>query len=191
MDLNKLKIRALEIAANKGWNNKGNSKHYVCLVISELMEAVEADRKNNHANLGMFYSYIDRDILRDNIERFGEDFYQGIWKGAFQTYIKDTVEDELADAFIRLLHLAGLWEVWGVYKAYDISNIDLIIPHKEKYNSFTEWVYDVVKDLFGYDAVRVGLSHIWGYCMYHNIDLERHVIEKMKYNELREDIKAY
>lgn len=189
MDLNELKEKALEVAIKKGWNN-GDSKHYICLVISELMEAVEADRKNKHANLGMFYSYIDRDILKDNIQRFGEDFYKGIWKGAFQTYIKDTVEDELADAFIRLLHLAGLLEVRGVYKDYNI-NLDPIIPYKERYNNFTEWVYDVVKDLFGYDPVRVGLSHILGYCIYHRIDIERHVIEKMKYNELRDNDKAY
>lgn len=188
MDINQLKAKALEIATKKGWN-KGSNKHYICLVISELMEAVEADRKNQHANLGMFYNYIDRDRLKDNIERFGEDFYDGLWKGAFQTYIKDTVEDELADAFIRLLHLAGLREVWGIGSKNDI----ILYRIYAEYNSFTEWVYDVVKALLSVesDAVRIGLSRIFSYCLYNHIDIERHVIEKMKYNELRDNDKNY
>lgn len=186
MDLNELKTKALEIATKKGWN-KGSNKHYICLVISELMEAVEADRKNRHANLDMFYSYIDRDRLKDNIERFGEDFYDGLWKVAFQTYIKDTVEDELADAFIRLLHLAGLEHI-------SLGKCGITPLYKENiYNTFTEWVYDVIFDLFDSDVEVVlnGLGNIFGYCLYNHIDLERHVIEKMKYNELRDNDKNY
>lgn len=188
MNLNELKIRALEIATKKGWNN-GSSKHYICLVISELMEAVEADRKNKHANLRMFYYYTDIDNLKRL--RFGEDFYIEICKDAFQTYIKDTVEDELADAFIRLLHLAGL---------YDMNlEIDKVTPYYTRvlseYKCFTEWVYDIVRDLTSNDnkvePILIGLSNIWSYCLYHRIDLERHVIEKMKYNELRDFDKAY
>lgn len=190
LDLNKLKIKALDIATKKGWNNGNSSKHYICLVISELMEAVEADRKNQHADLYKFMNYINSDRFKSSINRWDVNFQNDLWKGAFHSFIKDTVEDELADAFIRLLHLAGLWEVWGVYKTYDI-NINPIIPYKEQYKCFTEWVYDVVKSLFEYDAVRIGLSHIFGYCLYNKIDLERHVIEKMKYNELRDNDKAY
>lgn len=192
MDLNKLKIKALEIANKKGWN-KGSSKHYICLVISELMEAVEADRKNKHANLDMFYIRTDKNNLKKSLEAYGNDgnyYYNIVWKDQFEYCIKDTVEDELADAFIRLLHLAGLWEAWGVNR----DGIDIFPMYNEyNYNTFTEWVYCVVGDLMtrGNYAVRYGLSHIFGYCINNHIDLERHVIEKMRYNELREFDKAY
>lgn len=188
LDLNKLKIKALDIATKKGWNNGNSSKHYICLVISELMEAVEADRKNRHANLGMFYTYINPDFCKHG--RFdSESFRREVYKYGFETYIKDTVEDELADAFIRLLHLAGLYKV-------DFGRCGMVTPYyTSNHNCFTEWVYDVVKDLVDYhnesEIILNGLANIFGYCLYNKIDLERHVIEKMKYNELRDNDKAY
>lgn len=189
MDLNHLKKEALRIAINKGWNDKGSSKHYICLVISELMEAVEADRKGKHANLGMFYTYINPNLCKE--ARFNSEILRKeVYMYGFKTYIKDTVEDELADACIRLLHLAGLLEVWGV-KSGDINLFPMI--NRYDYNTFTEWVYLVVRDLIMMEdnTVRYGLSHILNYCFNNNIDLERHIIEKMKYNELRDFNKAY
>lgn len=187
MNLNELKNKALEIATKKGWN-QGSSKHYICLVISELMEAVEADRKNKHANLGMFYTYINPNLCKEAWAD-SEAFRRDVYKYGFETYIKDTVEDELSDAFIRLLHLAGLRNVYvgscGITPYYNPSD----------HNCFTEWVFDVVKDLVDYrlesEPILKGLANIFGYCLHNHIDLERHVIEKMKYNELREDTKAY
>lgn len=183
MDLNELKTKALEIATKKGWN-KGSNKHYICLVISELMGAVEADRKNRHANLGMFYNYINPNLCKEPL--IDSDAFK-IYKYGFEIYIKDTVEDELADAFIRLLHLAGLEHI-------SLGKCGITPLYKENtYNTFTEWVYDVIFDLFDSDVEVVlnGLGNIFGYCLYNHIDLERHVIEKMKYNELRDNDKNY
>lgn len=187
MDINQLKAKALEIATKKGWN-KGSNKHYICLVISELMEAVEADRKNKHANLGMFYSYINPNLCKESLID-SEAFKIEVYKYGFETYIKDTVEDELADAFIRLLHLAGLFNIdlgkCGITPYYTNSN----------YKGFTEWVYDVVSDLIYIgdvsEPILNGLANILGYCLYNHIDIERHIIEKMKYNELRDNDKNY
>lgn len=185
MNLNHLKEEALRIATNKGWNYNGSSKHYICLVISELMEAVEADRKDKHANLGMFYTYINPNLCKE--ARFNSEILRKeVYMYEFKTYIKDTVEDELADACIRLLHLAGLYKV-------DMSKCG-IIPYYP-YSNFTEWVYDVIKNLVNHShesgVVLDGLANILGYCDYNFIDLERHVIEKMKYNELSDFNKAY
>lgn len=189
MNLNELKIKAMETAINKGWNN-GSSEHYICLVISELMEAVEADRKCKHANLNRFYSRVDRDNLKQFIDSWGEDFYNGIWKDEFEIHIKDTVEDELADAFIRLLHLAGLRNVY-------VGSCGITPYYTSNHHCFTEWAFDVVKDLVDYklglesEPILNGLSHILGYCLINKIDIESHVIEKMRYNELRDFDKAY
>lgn len=187
MILNKLKDKALKIATKKRWN-KGSDHHYICLVISELMEAVEADRKDSHAKIEMYKDSINKDKCSESIRVFGEEFYDGILRGAFQSFIKDTVEDELADAFIRLLHLAGLRNIF-----LDEDEITPIYMTNTHY-SFTEWVYDVTRDLMNSDieeAVINGLGHILGYCEHNFIDLEWHVIKKMEYNELSTNCKKY
>lgn len=187
MNLNKLKDKALKIATDNGWNN-GSDRHYICLVISELMEAVEADRKDSHAKVERYNNSIDKDKYTESINMFGENFYEGILKGAFQSFIKDTVEDELADAFIRLLHLSGLRNIScgesGVTPLYMTNT----------YSCFTEWVYDVTRDLMDSDieeAVINGLGHILGYCEHNFINLEWHVIKKMEYNKLNIHCKRY
>lgn len=57
------------------------------LIVSEVAEAMEADRKNRYANLSLLPNGFD--------------------KGLFLENIKDTFEDEIADVFIRILDLCG------------------------------------------------------------------------------------
>jgi len=79
------------------------------LVVSELSEALEADRKNRYA------SDMPTVLLHSDLDTFPE-----IFKGN----VKDTFEDEIADAIIRLFDLCG-------YMNIDIEkHIDL----KLKYN---------------------------------------------------------
>ena len=48
MNLNELRDKAYQCAVKHGWHEEEYSnEHFLCLVISELMEAVEADRKGN------------------------------------------------------------------------------------------------------------------------------------------------
>lgn len=50
MNLNELRDRAYKTACKHGWHEEDlSNEHLLCLVISELMEAVEADRKRMHA----------------------------------------------------------------------------------------------------------------------------------------------
>lgn len=72
------------------WDKERNVGELLMLVTSELGEAMEAHRKGK-------FSQWDK-------------FHQGIAHGnLFETYIKDTFEDEIADSVIRLLDLsAGL-----------------------------------------------------------------------------------
>lgn len=98
MNLNELKDKVYHCAVAHGWHEENLSdEHFLCLVISELMEAVEADRKGMHANKKQFESYMN---LK---ERSDDEFIY-----AFKHDIKDSVEDEVANACIRLLDLAGL-----------------------------------------------------------------------------------
>lgn len=60
MRLNELKDKAYKNAVAHGWHEEDKSHcHWLCLVISELMEAVEADRKNRHASVKFFNHSID------------------------------------------------------------------------------------------------------------------------------------
>ena len=55
MKLNNLRDKAYQCAVAHGWHEENLSdEHFLCLVISELMEAVEADRKGKHAKVAMF-----------------------------------------------------------------------------------------------------------------------------------------
>ncbi len=74
------------------------------LTVSELSEALEADRKGRHADLlrfEMYYSLALRE--EENLDlRF---------KKAFEHEVKDTVEDEIADTFLRLMDLCGEYKI--------------------------------------------------------------------------------
>ena len=71
------------------------------LVVSELSEALEADRKGKHADIDAY----NANLQADDINPGDREEYD---RGAFVFLIKDTFEDEIADAMIRLLDLSAL-----------------------------------------------------------------------------------
>lgn len=173
MNLNKLRDKAYKCAVAHGWHDENLSdEHFLCLVISELMEAVEADRKGMHANRANFEYYM-KQRKRDD----GEFMY------AFKQDIKDSVEDELADACIRMLDLAGL-------RGYDLDSFDYEGSDTEDYSdmTFTESMFRIcvyVTDNFYRDEPFILLNEIFAFCRDRNIDIFWHIKQKMKYNELR------
>lgn len=173
MNLNKLRDKAYKCAVAHGWHEeKKSNRHWLCLVISELMEAVEADRKGKHANRANFEYYM-KQRKRDD----GEFMY------AFKQDIKDSVEDELADACIRMLDLAGL-------RGYDLDSFDYEGSDTEDYSdmTFTESMSRIctyVTDNFYRDELYILLNEIFAFCRDRNIDIFWHIKQKMKYNELR------
>ena len=82
--------------AEKGfWDSQRNVGEMLMLITSELGEAMEAHRKGKFANWQLF----DRELI-SNLPINSFEF-------SFQKHIKDTFEDEVADAIIRLLDMAG------------------------------------------------------------------------------------
>lgn len=173
IELNELRDKAYQCAVAHGWHDENQSdEHFLCLVISELMEAVEADRKGMHANRANFEYYM-KQRKRDD----GEFMY------AFKHDIKDSVEDELSDACIRLLDLAGL-------RGYDLDSFDYEGSDTEDYSdmSFTESMFKIcvyITDNFYRDEPFIFLNEIFAFCRDRNIDIFWHIKQKMKYNELR------
>lgn len=92
--LNALKERAHKTAIAHGFYEVVRpDAYYLGLVMSEMGEAINADRKGWHANSFLF----------ENDENEGLSFAEN-----YKKHIKDSVEDEIADIVIRLLDYAGL-----------------------------------------------------------------------------------
>lgn len=178
MNLNELRDRAYKTACDHGFHDEElSNEHCLCLVISELMEAVEADRKGKQPNIMQF-------------ER-GISYPMNDFKQVYDYCIKGTVAEELADATIRLLDLCGLRKI-------DIGDFldEIISEEAKRYNgeTFTESIYAIstipIRCEYEYDflfneQVNGMLLGIIGLAKYLNIDLFWHVEQKMRYNELR------
>ena len=92
-ELNALKERAYKTAVAHGFHEVEKSDaFYLGLVMSEMGEAINADRKGRHADT----------------KRFEEKLGKWLFEVSFHVYIKDSVEDEIADIIIRLLDFAGM-----------------------------------------------------------------------------------
>lgn len=112
------------IAVEKGfWDERLNVGEKLMLIVSELSEALEADRKNHYAegvDIGWMDSSTDESHLLQ--EHFPEK-------------IKDTFQDELADTAIRLFDLAYTMDIdleWFI-KAKMRFNATRPKMHNKKY----------------------------------------------------------
>lgn len=188
LNLNQLRDKAYRNAVVHGWHEEDLSdEHFLCLVISELMEAVEADRKEKHANMNKFNQKMDYFLYE--LQLYGES-YDIAYREMFEDHIKDTVEDELADACIRLLDLAGL-------RKADLgeTNEDELRCSEGFFDwTFTESIFSIVCDItdldffdkYPFDAyLRASIRLIMGFAVKRNIDIFWHIEQKIKYNELR------
>ena len=185
-NLNKLRDKAYQIALDNGWHEKNLSdEHFLCLVISELMEAVEADRKGIKSQAVRFNYDMDYLIyeLKVNVEKYNEAF-----RIVFSRYIKDTIEDELADACIRLFDLAGLRNIDLDCLEYENSDHD---DYTEM--SFTEAIMNITRQVAGEEPgyryiennIYLSLNEIFAFCKQKGIDIFWHIDQKMEYNKLR------
>ena len=99
-DLNTLSKEVFETNKAKGFHDvEVSNETLLMLVITELSEAVEADRKGKRADLESF------NLLNNNsIERTGNtEYFNNV---AFADKVKDTLEDELADT----VYVCLIWQ---------------------------------------------------------------------------------
>jgi len=101
-NLNELAKQVHEEVKEKGfWDKPRDTGTLLMLIVSELSEALEADRKSRYAKLEDFN--LCQNINQKN-HTIGKDEFD---KKSFEETIKDTFEDEIADTFIRLFDLVG------------------------------------------------------------------------------------
>lgn len=155
------------------------------------MEAVEADRKGKRANVDWYNkkianSRICQGLVPGTPKEIG-------FEVAYNETINGSIEEELADACIRLLDLCGLRKI-------DIEDFteEMLYDAEESCNdeTFTESVYAIstipIRYEYEYDYPLGGqlnsmLLTIFGLAKHLDIDLIWHINQKMRYNELREN----
>ena len=188
MNLNELRDKAYRNAVTHGFHDEElSNEHCLCLVISELMEAVEADRKGRLGKKCKSRFDIDYNRYPALVEE------EKRFKSSFEKNVKDSLPDELADAAIRLLDLAGLRNI-----SIDDFSDEIIYEATESCNdeTFTESIYAIstipIRCEYEYDSLLENqlnsmLLAIFGLAKHLNIDLIWHINQKMRYNELREN----
>ena len=177
-DLNELRDRAYKTACEHGFHEEELSDmHLLMLVITELSEAVEADRKGILGDIKS-YKFLSNEHIKSKPEY--------LKKLLFNRYVKDSVGDELADAAIRLLDLAGLRNI-------EVHQMQIMEEsHEWLFTTmpFTECIYVIVLNIIKYGhstpyCINSTLASIFALAKSRDIDLIWHINEKMKYNELR------
>lgn len=162
------------------WDVPHSIGHSLMLAYGELHEAIEADRLGKWANL-----------TPEQIEELrgleGAAFVQ-----AFLQMVKDTVQDEIADAVIRLLDLLGC-----LLKGVDLTQevLDMVpaaYDNDTPPNMLTDAlfvvvsgsVYGIIKDK-EFISVLSPIKSLENLCDHLGIDLMTHIELKLKYNETR------
>ena len=169
MDLQKLSQEAFETAKAHGWHDEELSNEtYLMLIITEIAEAVQADRKGRYASVSRFNAEAD------------ESFFL-----SYREYISSTVQDELADIVIRCLDLAGL-------KNINFRHAEALLSEgtNKVQVTFPELMYYACEETtyHGYslaEKLNAIVAGIIVYCGQKGIDIEWFVEQKMKYNRLR------
>lgn len=123
--LNELAGKIYEDNKDKGFNvAEENIGQTLMLVVSELSEALEADRKDRFADLKKFTNSLTEDAYFENMRSYGydtpekarqympyEEWVEANFAREFRCSVKDTFEDEIADAIIRILDLCGAFGI--------------------------------------------------------------------------------
>lgn len=184
--------RAYDTACGHGFHDvELSDQHMLMLVIGEIGEMVEADRKSRRADVASFKALEEI--------RIGSDAeYAEYVNKCFVEHIKDTLEDELADVCIRIFDFCGLRKITpamsskGVFGMQDeFKRIFGGMTICKQCFSLSCLVCDVGRygEKWGKDRMEREIGAILSFCFefarFHGIDLEWHIEQKMRYNESR------
>ena len=181
-DFNELAEKAYRNAEKHGFlRNKPSGASQISMVATELCEAIQADRVNKWAKRKSFERQMA--ICGGNM--------QPAW---FEIYIKDTVEDELADAVIRLLtycHAIGYKINNGPFKKEKIEEYLKYVWLTDEGQLIAEFPERIFAACLSDLVSAVGLPDrlmfsIFAIAQLYKVDLLWFVREKMMYNETRD-----
>lgn len=188
--INEFINRAYKTDCAHGFHDEERSdEHWMMLVISEIGEMVEADRKNKRADVDTF-----KELEKNRIGSEAE--YASYINKCFVEHIKDTLEDELADVCIRLFDYCGTRSLTPLMENDRLMDMEVEFGHLFGKFSVCEHCFALscmVSDICRYcrsdegKELQLGLmlSTCFEFARHHKIDLEWHIEHKMAYNESR------
>lgn len=146
--------------------------HHLALVMTEVAEAIEADRRDKRSEDAEFKKAIAQNAAGS------EDSY---FNACYRDYIKGTVEEEFADIALRILDLA--WLRFGEkMQWYNSQHVHL--PYYCRL--FTEKALYLVKRILdaGYFGLSDSLKFIYLWAEEMGIDLDFHIEQKLRFNAI-------
>jgi len=174
------------------WNYPRTNEHNLMMVITEIAEAVEADRKDRRVD--NVESYIAR------VKKHEENKQLEYIPPTYEYWIKHTIEEEFADIAIRLIDLVYISKL-----SFDTFDLDAQFNRLNLRNnpSLAPDHYDFSKHPFVDNAFYLTLSladtiysietnilttlfELFRWADYLNIDMRFHITEKLRYLEIRE-----
>lgn len=180
-DMNK----AYQIAAHQGfYDPKTEVNQELMLIITEMGEAIQADRHDRHGSIEQYYHW-----LATSDEH------------AYERTIEGTVESEFADIAIRILSLLGWYASKdGINLMNDIDIAKQIDFHKLELQrstfSLPTALYNIITHMTYFpfscspswmNTLRLQeiLMQVFALASMYHIDLIEHIHIKMQYNESR------
>lgn len=173
--LAELQKRVWKIAKEHGWHDKPLSfEHHCGLIMTEVAEAVEADRNGRRSDDAGFKKGLTHGCIL--VEKCK---YMAFYKN----YIKGSIEEEFADIVIRLVDMAQ--EIHGDDMQWCGIPIDESMYNDR--NSFIVNAWCLVSEVLGWFPMTISdsVSYMFEWAEHLNIDLWQHIEWKMRYNELR------
>lgn len=166
-----------ENSAAKGfWHEKENRSkgEMVMLIISELGECLEAHRKGRICSAG---EKAIPPLIKHYIDAATDSDYTTLFNG----YVKDTVEDELADVLIRILDYVHGWGLPLIERDYREETTGNFGHDLLRINHYILFAFhdDQSKD-WGYVV-----ASIFAFCRWSEINIQQHVKWKMRFNSTR------
>ena len=178
IEIKELIKQAHENAVEKGFYPEGEEKNIgelLMLIVSELGEALEAHRNNRFSDIKKYDEFF-------NAKFYSKDVKQKTLLREFESKIKDTFEDEIADVFIRLFDLCGYLGIEPVEKEINIAdNIGLALLDMTTCLCMLGNGKKEDQQLW----LDRAFSFLVHFSTRHNIPIQKHVTAKMAYNKTR------
>lgn len=176
--INSLIATCYNAAKAKGfWDEPRNQDEAFALILSELFEAFEGHRKGKFSDMKQFLE----------LTKNGEfDFENSpiTTNHFFQTCIKDTFGDEIADTFVRLFDYFG-----GFGFGLHYAKIDKVILDEVITDNFGQTIHKILSVIYRNYSPVYSPQFLYNILLdiveKYSIDIERHIELKLKYNSLR------
>lgn len=180
------------LAIQKGfWDEKRDDSERTLLIISNVGDIVKAHRRNKFADWIRYDSTLSK---TDSGHSDGHDF-----KISFEEYIKDSFEDEIANVIIRICDFIGgnkvdIFELNPWMREYSELPINDFLRYaqisREYSGNISDWLHESLCECSYYSreadkGLMHLLCHMGSMVCGLQIDIEKHIALKLRYNEDR------